>query len=198
MRPAPNAAVWHWIAWALVPGLGAAQPAASPAWPNATDLAAGDVAVRVDDDGRFRGHIELAVLVEASAERIFEILRDCARSPEYVPHVQSCERVEVLEAGRAEVFRQRIRYTWFLPAFDHVFRLDYEPYSAVTVARVEGPLARLDGRWTLEERGDGKTLLMYVLDFAPGMPVPRFLVGRAVLRDLPEVLRAIRRRAEQS
>jgi ribosome-associated toxin RatA of RatAB toxin-antitoxin module len=180
---------------ALVPGVGAAQ-GVSPAWPQSAALDRGEVVMRVDEDGRFRGHIELAVLIAASPERIWGVLRDCASAPEYVPHVQSCELVERLDQGRAELFRQRIRFRWFLPPFEHVFRLDYEPYSAMTLSRVDGPLGRLDGRWTLQPRADGKTLLQYVLDFEPGLPVPRFLVARSMLRDLPEVLQEVRRRAE--
>jgi ribosome-associated toxin RatA of RatAB toxin-antitoxin module len=157
----------RWIALALVPGVGAAQ-GVSPAWPQSAALDRGEVVMRVDEDGRFRGHIELAVLIAASPERIWGVLRDCASAPEYVPHVQSCELVE---------------------------RLD-EPYSAMTLSRVDGPLGRLDGRWTLQPRADGKTLLQYVLDFEPGLPVPRFLVARSMLRDLPEVLQEVRRRAE--
>jgi ribosome-associated toxin RatA of RatAB toxin-antitoxin module len=193
MRTAGRSWPSRLFALALVPGLGAAQ---QPAWPLAAELERGEVVVRVDDDGRFRGHIELAVAIAAAPDRIWGVLRDCARAPEYVPHVQSCELIERLDQGRAELFRQRIRFRWFLPPFEHVFRLDYEPYSTMTVRRVDGPLRRLDGRWSLHPQGDGRTVLIHVLDFESGLPVPRFMVARSMLHDLPEVLREIRRRAE--
>ncbi len=39
-------------------------------------------------------------------------------------------------------------------------------------------------------------ILTYFLNFDPGLPIPRFVVGRLLLRDVPVVLAAVRDRAE--
>ncbi len=74
--------------------------------------------------------------------------------------------------------------------------MDYEPYSRIQVSRVSGPFDVLDGTWWLVPREGMGITLVYSLDFDPGMPIPRFVVGRILRRDVPVTLEAIRDRAQ--
>ena len=49
-----------------------------------------------------------------------------------------------------QVFRQEVKFAWFLPRFEHVFRLEYDPYRNIAVSKVSGPFKRLEGRWSLQ------------------------------------------------
>jgi ribosome-associated toxin RatA of RatAB toxin-antitoxin module len=169
-----------------------------PPWIDAAGVAAGDVPIRVDPDGRFRGHIEAAALIAASPERVWDVLRDCESAPDYVPNVLSCTRLETLENGRVQIFRQEVKFAWFLPRFEHVFRLEFDPYRAIRVRKVSGPLKRLDGVWSLLPNADGGTLVIYSLDFEAGLPIPEFVIGATLKKDLPRILRAVRSRAERT
>ena len=160
-------------------------------------LKTGQILAEFGDDRRFRGHIRAAVLIDAPAERIWEILEDCESAPEFVPNVLSCELRETLKEQNSQVFRQRVKVAWFLPAFEHEFRLDYKPYSRIDVNRVSGPLAVLDGAWWLVPGAGQSTILTYFLNFDSGLPIPRFVVGRILQRDIPVVLAAVRDRAEE-
>ncbi len=159
-------------------------------------LKTGEILVEFGDDRRFRGHIRAAVLIDAPAERIWEILEDCESAPEYIPSVLSCELRETLKEQNSQIFRQRVKVAWFLPTFEHEFRLDYKPYSRIDVNRVSGPLGVLEGAWWLVPGAGRSTILTYFLNFDPGLPIPRFVVGRLLLRDVPVVLAAVRDRAE--
>ena len=108
----------------------------------------------------------------------------------------SCRSLEKLDDGRAELFVQVIKAVFFLPTFEHVFRLDYHPYRRIDVQRVSGPIARMDGSWWLLPQPSGSVLLVYELALDPGMPVPRFMVRATLRRDLPKVIGAVRERAE--
>ena len=141
--------------------------------------------------------VKVAVLVAAPPRAIWDVLVACKIAPEYVPNVVSCRSLEVVNDGRAELFVQKIKPAFFLPTFEHVFRLDYEPYRRIDVHRVSGPIARMDGTWWLLPQPDGRTLLVYELELDPGMPVPRFLVRATLKRDLPRVVAAVRERAER-
>ncbi len=165
-------------------------------WIDRAQLDAGTVLVNFGDERRFRGHIRSAVLIEATADHVWAILKDCESAPEYVPNVLACELLDTLEEQNAQVFRQLVKLTWFLPSFEHEFRLDYVPYSRIDVNRVSGPLEVLDGEWWLVPSEEQSTILVYSLNFDPGMPIPRFVVGRILARDVPVVLAAIRDRAE--
>ncbi|HEY5622127.1 MAG TPA: SRPBCC family protein [Gammaproteobacteria bacterium] len=147
-------------------------------------------------DRRFEGRIRAAVRIEAKSESIWAILRDCESAPAYVPNVLGCELLETLEDESAQVFRQQVKLAWFLPGFEHDFRLDYEPYTRIAVSRVAGPIDILEGAWWLVPADDSSVTLVYSLQFEPGMPIPRFVLGRILRRDVPIVLAEVRDRAE--
>jgi hypothetical protein len=140
--------------------------------------------------------IKLAVDIAAPPQVIWEILTACQIAPEYVPNVQSCRKLEVLDNGRAELFVQVIKPVFFIPSFEHVFKLDYTPYTRIDVHRVSGPIAHMDGSWWLLPQPDGHTLLVYNLALDPGFPIPRFFIRAMLKRDVPRVLSAVRERAE--
>ena len=165
-------------------------------WIVQEELQAGRILVDFGDDQRYSGHIRAAVLIEATVERVWAILVDCEKAPEYVPNVLSCELIETLEQQNAQIFRQRVKPRWYLPGFEHEFRADYQPYTRIDVNRVSGPLGKLEGTWRLLPRAGGGLVLVYSLDFEPGLPVPRLIVGRILGHDLPVILAAVRDRAE--
>jgi carbon monoxide dehydrogenase subunit G len=160
-------------------------------------LASREVIVETERSGRpLTVDVLLAADVAAPPQAVWRVLRDCEVAPEYVPNVLSCRRLEELDGGRAELFVQTIRPIFFMPTFEHVFRLDYTPYSRVDVSRVSGPIAHMRGTWWLLPQADGHTLLIYELELDPGMPIPRFMVRATLKRDLPKVMAAVRDRAE--
>jgi hypothetical protein len=166
-------------------------------WLDRSALDAGDVQVELLRGERpLVAEIRLAVEIEAPPESIWAVLRACDVAPEYVPNVQACRRLEELDSGRAELFVQTIKPIFFMPSFEHVFRLDYTPFTHIGVRRVSGPIELLEGSWWLLPQDGGRTLLIYELAIDPGMPVPRFMVRATLRRDLPQVLHAVRERAE--
>lgn len=166
-------------------------------WLDHERLLAGEILVDFGEAVRFQGFIRAAVLVEARPERIWDILRDCPRAPEYVPHVVSCERVESRGDGLVQLFRQEVKYAWFLPRFEHVFSLRYQPHTRIEVERVSGPIEHMSGVWQLLPYARG-ILLTYDLELRPGLPVPSFVVGASLRHDLPIILTEVRERAEAS
>lgn len=165
-------------------------------WIDEDSLQRGEILTDFGDGRRFRGRIRAAVLVDAPAERIWAILSDCESAPEYLDSVESCELVETLDEGQAQVFRQRAKLRWFIPSFEHEFRLDYEPYDRMRVTRVSGPFRQLDGVWWLVPEASGQTRVVYRLDIEPGPLIPRFLLSRPLRRDILNAMRAVRERAE--
>jgi hypothetical protein len=180
----------------------AAYADAGEAWPDLTwidrtALDAGDVLFHTERPDRPLSVLaKVAVKVVAPPEAVWSVLTACEISPEYVPNIVSCRSLEKLDGGRAELFVQVVKAVFFLPTFEHVFRLDYEPYRRIGVTRVSGPIERLDGIWWLVPEDDRHTLLVYEQALDPGMPVPRFMVRGTLRRDLPKVLEAVRERAQ--
>ena len=163
-------------------------------WADHERLSAGDIMVHIGASGRFRGHVQAAIAIDADPAAIWQIVTDCEKSPEFVPGVLTCQRLEVLEPGRLELFRQTVKYSWYLPRLEYEFELEYFPYEQMNFRRVRGSLKRLDGTWWLEPVAPDKTLVFYSVDLDPGFLVPQFLVRRALRKDLPKVLAALRNR----
>lgn len=163
-------------------------------WADRSSLSAGDILVNVVEAGPFRGHVQAAIAIDATPEEIWWVVTDCNKAPEFVPGVLSCERLEVIEPGRLELFRQTVKYSWYLPRLEYEFRLEYFPYEQLNFRRVSGSLKRLDGTWWLEPITENETLVFYSLDLDPGFLVPKFLVRKALRKDLPKVLAALRQR----
>jgi hypothetical protein len=173
----------------------AAQPNLD--WIDRDAMAAREVQVFVERSDRpLTAEVKLAAEIDAPATAIWDVLKACEIAPEYVPNVQSCRKLEELDGGRAELFVQTIKPVFFLPTFEHEFRLDYTPYSRIDVNRVSGPIAHMQGTWWLLPEDNGRILLVYELALDPGMPIPRFLVRATLKRDLPKVITAVRERAE--
>ncbi len=142
-------------------------------------------------------HMRFAVKVSAPVPTLWDVLKDCPRSAEYTPNIVSCRSLEILDDGRAELFAQMIKIAFFVPAFEHVFRLSYDPYTHIGVHRVSGPIDVLDGNWWLVPQADGSVLLVNDLGIDIGLPLPRFLVRATMRREVPKMLLGIRERAQK-
>jgi len=164
-------------------------------WIDYAALDAGEIVLRTDKGGRGTVLIDVAVQIDAPREIIWDILAACEIAPEYVPNVVACSRIDSIDDGRSELFIQTVKPAFFVPKFEHVFRLDYDPPNRIGVQRVSGPIDTMDGAWWLLDHNDG-ILLMHTLTLKPGIPVPRMFVRATLKRDLPVVLEAVRDRAE--
>jgi len=184
-------------AWGLALVLSAAA-AQSPDgdWIDATLIDGGEIQVDFGGDDRFHGLVRAAAVIDAPVDKVWQILVDCESAPSYLDNVRSCELVETLDGGRAQIFRQRAKLRWFLPAVEHEFRMDYEPYERIDVSRVSGPFERLSGEWRLQTDERGRTRVDYRLELEPGPLIPDFLLTAPLRRDIVNALLMVRTRAQ--
>jgi hypothetical protein len=188
---------------ALVGALLLAQAAAvaidapDQSWLVRERLEAGDVLVQTSREGP-AVTVETAAIIDAPAEAIWSVLTACEIAPDYVPNVLECELIETLDDGRSQLFVQTIRPIFFMPRFEHVFRLDYEPYERIDVRDVSGPIEHMEGSWWFLPEPAGRILLIHSLEVDPGFPVPRFMLRATMRRDLVKIMEAVRARAEGS
>lgn len=179
----------------ITAGSALAQPADLD-WVDWERLATGEVDFKTIKESRGTVTIDIAIAIHADWQSIWNVLVSCDISPDFVPHVVACERVATINDGRAELFNQTVKPAFFLPKFDHVFRLDYFPPERIEVSHVNGPIDRMEGSWRLIERPEGVVALVHSMTLKPGFPVPRMFVRRTLERDMPTILTAIRSRAE--
>ena len=89
--------------------------------------------------------IRRSVLVAASPERMFELINDVQRYPEFVP---GCTAAEVLERGE-DSLRARLTVGNGALRTTFVTRNRLQPPHAIDMELDEGPLRSLSGKWRL-------------------------------------------------
>lgn len=165
-------------------------------WVDWNSVDAGNVEYLTSKVDKGTTRIDLVIAIDANRQTVWDLLRSCEISPEYVPHVVDCSQIDTISDGAAELFLQTVKPAFFLPRFEHVFRLDYFPLDRIEVSHISGPIDRMEGAWRLVERSGRPMVLIHSLTLKPGFPVPPLFVRNTLKRDLPMVLREIRSRAQ--
>ncbi len=161
-------------------------------------LAQGEILVDLRQTGDPpRGMVEATILIEASAENIWQIMTDCLEIPKFVPGLKACR---VLDSGRNwEIIQHEVKWIWFLPSFIYVFRADYEPNRKIDFVRVGGDLREMKGSWRLTPLNRNRqTVVRYSVYLDPGFFVPQWLVRQSLKADLPAVLLSLREKVISS
>jgi len=135
-----------------------------------------------------------AVVINTPVEKVFAVIKDYERYPEFLPEVKST-RVSNRQGDEVDVqyevdVLKKIRYT---------LRLKEEPPSRISWTFVEGELMRDNrGNWLLEDLGGGKTRATYNIEMKLGPLVPKSIVNVLVDSSLPKMLEAFKKRAESA
>lgn len=123
--------------------------------------------------GNIRG--EKTVEIEAPVQRCYEIAADIERAAEWQGSLKDVEvlsrdaqgrpeLVETVSDAKVKDVRTRLRFS-------------YEPPGAIRWRQEKGDVKSLDGWWTLEDLGDGRTRASYGLDADPGRILGMLLRG---------------------
>src|ERR1700728_2310964 len=156
----------------------------------------GDIDVAVSlDAAEQSGSASATVRIHARRQVVWSLLTSCAEELNLVPGLEGCEVLETAPDGSWQRIRHRMNYSWYLPRLTFEVRASYDAPSRVSIERISGDLRVLRGSWGLRSEGDD-TIAHYTVDLAPGFWVPHWMVRSALRHDLPEMLRALRTRAE--
>ena len=134
-----------------------------------------------------------SVVIDAPAERVFDIIVDYDRYAEFLPEVKEAKssgrRNNEVDVHYGIDLVKRIHYTLHM--------VEDRPRS-VRWTFVKGEVMRDNrGSWTLEPTPDGKTRATYTIEVGVGPLVPRSIVNALVDQSLPKMLEAFKKRAEK-
>ncbi len=161
-------------------------------------LARGDVLVEaVMDRTATGGNLRAAVQIGAPAARVYAVMMDCEAALRFVPHLQSCKVLERSADGRSAVIEHVSDLGWYAPRTRYAFRAEYDPPHSVDFRHVSGDFSENEGRWELIPIDQGRaTIVTYRVRVVPKIAVPRWLVRATLKRELPDLLRSLRRFSE--
>ncbi|MEZ5498679.1 MAG: SRPBCC family protein [Steroidobacteraceae bacterium] len=160
-------------------------------------LAAGDVVFEGESAKGRSGRARAAIMIDASPAQIWRIMTDCAAAPEFVPRLTRCTVIEHVPEKGFDIIQHEVRYAWFLPRVRYTFRADYVLNQRIDFRRIGGDLRNMQGTWLLrtDEHRPARTLVRYQVELDTGFWLPHSLIERSLRRDLPDTLRALRKRA---
>ena len=128
------------------------------------------------------GHIkgDRTVEIDAPIERCYEIAADVENATEWQG---SLKDVEVLERdGDRRPVLVETESDAKVKSVRAVLRFSYEPPTAIRWVQEKGDTKSLQGWWTFEDLGDGRTRATYGLDADPGRMLGMLLRGPAESR----------------
>jgi coenzyme Q-binding protein COQ10 len=141
--------------------------------------------------------VESTIVVDAPARDVYELAKDQARFPEFMPDVESVAIIEKDGArvvSRWKTLVEEAPIEWIEEDLfdDEALRVDYR--------LLEGDLDKFEGTWRFED-GDGRTHVTLVIDFDFGVPTLAELIGPTLHKKVREnaemMLAALKREAER-
>jgi len=141
-------------------------------------------------------YVESTIVIEAPAERVYELAKDQERFPQFMPDVESVTILQrrgdgVVSRWKTLVEEAPIEWTEDDRFDDAALRIDYK--------LIEGDLDKFEGAWTFELR-DGRTHVVLGVDYDFGVPTLAELIGPTLEKKVREnsemMLAALKRQAE--
>jgi uncharacterized protein YndB with AHSA1/START domain len=130
--------------------------------------------------GRIEG--EATETIEAPIERVFEVAANVEGSPRWQPQIKRAEAVERDDDGRQllvdTVTDGKVR------DLKSRLRFSYDEPTGISWVQEEGDLSEVEGRWTLEDLGEGRTAATYRLSVDLGR-----MLGMVVRGPIVDMLR---------
>lgn len=138
--------------------------------------------------------VRKSALVPSSCDRMFALVEDVERYPEFLPW---CASTEVLERT-AEVTLARLNLDY------HGIRTSFTTHNAkapphsMTLQLVEGPFKRLEGEWTFAALGGDGCKVELVLDYTFSSAALETLMGAAFGRVAETLVESFVKRASEA
>jgi coenzyme Q-binding protein COQ10 len=134
-----------------------------------------------------------SIEIDVPPERVFEVVRDYARYPEFLPEVKAVSVGERSGASVEVTYRLDARIKLIEFTLLHVERAP----SRIDWRLVRGDLMKRDeGRWTLDPSPSGGTTATYAIELELLPRVPRGLEKALAEQGLPAMLANFKARAE--
>lgn len=135
----------------------------------------------------------LSTIISASIEKVFEVLADFEKYPEFLP--------EILEATVLTVTPHKITASLvmnIIKKIECVFEFDLKKNPAeLSWTMTKGSLIKQNnGFWRLKKLSPKKTEVTYTVEMDLGPFVPQSIVTRLIEKNLPATLKNFKKRIE--
>lgn len=142
-------------------------------------------------------YVETSIVIDAPAQRVYELAKEQERFPQFMPDVESVSVLErhpthILTRWKTLVEEAPIEWIEEDRFNDEALRIDYK--------LLEGDLDKFEGAWTFAENGSSTHVVLGV-DYDFGVPTLAELIGPTLQKKVKEnsemMLAALKREAER-
>lgn len=116
--------------------------------------------------------------IDAPIDRVWELVEDVERAPEWQGGLDSMVALERDEDGRAVVCESQTDAT--VKTVRATVRFTYDPPTELRWRQEKGDLSSVEGRWTLEELGAARTRATYSIEVELGRMLGMLVRGPIV------------------
>ena len=163
-------------------------------------LAAGAVVSDVwRDKSRNDGAIDAfaAVEISASAQQVWAVMTSCEKTLEVVREMKSCRVLETAPDSSWDMREQIFSAPFPVPNLRTVFRTDFTPFQNIKITGAGGDMKIQEGLWQITPLTGAahdmpRVRVTYRATVQPKFPLPRLLLRRAVRKDTPALMTALR------
>jgi ribosome-associated toxin RatA of RatAB toxin-antitoxin module len=121
-------------------------------------------------------------VIEAPIERVFEVAADVEGSPRWQPEFKEVRCLERGPAGEQVVVETKTDAK--VRTLRSLLRFSYEPQTAIRWVQEDGDLKAVEGSWSFEDLGDGRTRATYEMTVDLGR-----MLGMVIRGPLVDLLR---------
>ena len=133
-----------------------------------------------------------SITINAPREKVFDVISDVERYPEFLPEVKS---IKVSNKRGAECDVHYVAEV--VKTIKYTVHLKEERPTKVSWSFVDGEFMKDNrGSWELEDLGNGTTKATYNIEVTLGALVPKTIVNALVDTSLPKLLENFKKRAE--
>lgn len=150
-----------------------------------------------DENGKTKGRGVTLGLIGRPLDDVWKVLLDYKAHSEYLPRVIKTEIYQEEKDGETGIC-ETLKVLWKEVEYHVLQRRDDAAHTLtwrLDTSR-KNDIADTFGQWRLLAHGEGKCIAAYVLHVDTGMAVPQFVEDFLTRGDLPDVVEAVRKRAE--
>lgn len=122
--------------------------------------------------------------IDAPIERVWELVADVESAPSWQGGLKAVHALERDDEGRATLCESETDGK--VRTIKTTVRFSYDPPTRLSWAQVKGELKSLDGNWSLDDLGGGRTRATYSLDVELGR-----MLGMMIRGPLVDMLRGM-------
>jgi carbon monoxide dehydrogenase subunit G len=122
--------------------------------------------------------------IDAPIERVWELIADVESAPSWQGGLKAVHALERDDEGRATLCESETDGK--VRTIKTTVRFSYDPPARLSWVQVKGELKSLDGNWSLDDLGDGRTRATYSLEADLGR-----MLGMVIRGPLLDMLRGM-------